>query len=209
VPDDWTVRLGFVFDSNTSSNDVVSTVGASDVYGELGVGWNLIEWSFPTSSIAREPLRGTINLDLDGMFFTDENINDVHGRGIFGPSFVFGIPVKYTTPDPRQQVDPTVVENDPVIELLARLGAVVAEVPQFKSKDTDELKSEHNQVLYSADWGLGLDVEFNVPITQKLGYIMARGQINAFFDPNPWFISLGYTIPLSTITSAITTGAAS
>lgn len=207
IPDDWSVRLGFVFDGSTSANDVVATVGASDLYGELGLGWNLVKWSFATRSIAKEPIRATINLEANATFFTDENINDVHGRGIIGAAFVFGLPVKYAGAQKLDAFDPSRIENESVIELLARFGAVVAEIPDFTGVYTNELQSEFNQVSYSSQVGIGLDVEFNVPINERLGYVFARGQINALFDPNPWFISLGYTIPLSTITSAITSSA--
>jgi hypothetical protein len=49
-------------------------------------------------------------------------------------------------------------------------------------------------------------VELNVPITERLGYLVARGHMNSGFDPNPWFIQLGYTIPLSSLVSSFTSG---
>lgn len=205
IPDDYVTRLGFVFDSD-SSNDAISTVGSSDVYTELGIGWNLVRWSFPTRDESEPPIRGALNLEFDGMAFTDDQINDVHGRGIGGLAFVFGVPLTFTSSDPRDEVDPTVVPNAPVAELVTRLGAVIAETPQFVNKSTNELVNEHGNAAYEAEWGFGLDIELNVPITERLGYLMARAQVNSGFDPNPWFISLGYTIPLSTMASAITSG---
>jgi hypothetical protein len=57
---------------------------------------------------------------------------------------------------------------------------------------------------FEGKWGFGLDMELNIPVTRDLGYVVARGTLNAGFDPNPWSLQIGYTIPLSTLVRGLT-----
>lgn len=141
------------------------------------------------------------------MLYTDTSINDVHGRGIIGLGFALGVPIQFGEPDLDRLIDDRSLSTQSVVEMLLRIGAVNTEVPAFANKTTNELKTTRGTIDYRNDWGFGMDLELNVPISEKLGYIIARGQINADFDPNPWFIQLGYTIPLSTFVEGVTGGA--
>lgn len=38
-----------------------------------------------------------------------------------------------------------------------------------------------------------------MPLSPTAGYVFLRGALNSGFDPNPWSLSFGYTIPLSTM----------
>jgi hypothetical protein len=217
IPQDWEARLGYVFDSGSSS----STAGipaASDLYGRLSVGWNLVRWSFPTSNWAETPLRGSINFEPSIAMVSDSSFNDVHEQYFIGASSVIGVPIRWTSsPKPKTIGQVAALENagaealppDPVVEFLARIGASHVDVPVFLDQGTDEaatsklIRIRHGQPDFRGEWGLGVDFELNVPVPNNLGYVIARGMFNAELDPDPWALQLGYTIPISNLIAGL------
>lgn len=215
LPDDWEARMGFVFDG--SSDTTTSTVvGGSDLYAQVAMGWNILRWSLPTISPEETPIRGAIDLEGALSLVTDSKFTDVHERYLIGPSLVFGIPLIWTTPAEDEEDDSTAETGArrehvalPIIEIVTRAGAVNVDTPRFVPNAGREVRVEQGAPAYRGRWGFGLDMEINVPITRSLGYLVARGSLNAGFDPNPWSLQLGYTIPLSTLAQGLTAGAGS
>jgi hypothetical protein len=217
IPQDWEARLGYVFDSGSSSG-TAGIPAANDLYGGLALGWNLVRWSFPTSSWTETPLRGSINFEPAISVVSDSNFNDVHEQYFIGASTAIGVPIRWKTSGTSTTIGELAARDasggalpiaDPVVEFLARIGATRVDVPVFLSGEgidssTSKLvKSRHGQPAFRGEWGLGLDFELNVPVPNNLGYVVARGLFSAELDPDPWALQLGYTIPISNLISGL------
>lgn len=107
----------------------------------------------------------------------------------------FGIPFRFLGSDQG--------ERPSIVELAVRAGWVSVERPQFKDSMSGEIEAENTFPRYDSEEGFGMDIEFNVPIAKQLGYLSLRGQINIGFDPNPWVLSIAYTIPLASLAQAL------
>ncbi len=190
IPDDWTIRLGYAFGSETPSG-AAALVGSSDLYADMVVGWNLVRFNLGVAKSTETPTRGSINFEIYGAANSDRDLADIHGRGLAGLSFVFGIPYRATQADP--------MSPDQVVELVVRLGGVLVETPQYLDRDSNQVETQHQLPHFGKEYGAGADVEFNIPIPNDLGYISARGTFNVGFDPNPWTIMFGYSIPFGAI----------
>lgn len=216
IPQDWQARLGYVFDSGSSTTAGVPA--ASDLYGQLALGWNLVRWTFPTASFSDTPLRGAINFEPAISMVSDSSFNDVHEQYFVGASASIGVPIRWTSsPPPRTIGQIAALENsgrdgvvaDPVVEFLARLGATRVDVPEFVEQGTAAaassrlVKARHGQPDFRGQWGLGFDLELNVPVPNNLGYVVARGIFDAELDPDPWALQIGYTIPISNLISGL------
>jgi hypothetical protein len=196
VPDDWTIRLGYAFPGNTSTT-ATAIAGASDLYSEVGLGWNLARISLPTDRPEDPPIRGSLSLEVDALMFSDRQLVDVHPHLLLGGSFAFGFPTPLN-PGPGQRTS--------VVEVVVQAGAVLVETPDFLDSQTSELRVRNDVVDSTLKWGFGLTTEINVPITKDLGYVSLRGSLNGGFDPNPWGVTIGYTIPLTTLLDGIGIG---
>ena len=184
LPDDFEIRLGYAFGEDTDQTPV-SIAGKSEVFTEAFIGWNLLRFGDGGSN-GRPPIRGSFNFEGGLGLTTDKEVDDIHARVFVGPALALGVPVKMG-------------EGYPIVEVVARAGAVRVETPVFASKATRELEIEHGRPDFRGGWGFGMDVDFNVPVPNDLGYLMLRGRLNSNFDPNPWSVTLGYTIPLTKI----------
>jgi hypothetical protein len=192
VPDNWSVRLGYLFSGGGDGGSISAAseiVTASDLYIQLGMGYDLVRWSLPTSRIEDVPIRASIGLEFNNLWFSEKAINDIHQRVFLGLGASFGIPLKYKEADRDKP--------PPIVELVVRIGAVYTETPQYVEDARRELQLEHLDPKFAGAWGAGLDAEFNIPITKSLGYLVLRGGMNAGYDPNPWAVTIGWTIPLS------------
>jgi hypothetical protein len=231
VPSDWAVRMGYVFDGN--SPDASTLAGASNLYGEFVSGWSLARWSMANGSPDLAPIRGSFNFEVATSLATDRDISDVHPRVLIGSAVAFGVPFRFLETDEEDddqgedgEPDLDSVERnefvrradallsddakaDPIVELVARAGAVYVETPQFISKKGRMVEVENDVPKFEGDWGFGFDLEMNVPVPGNMGYIVSRGSINAGFDPNPWLIQIGYTIPIGRLAEALTAGVGS
>ena len=202
VPSDWTARMGFAFASGKTG--AAGLPGASDFYGEVGTGVNLLRFDLPTSSSMETPSRGALSFESAASFTTDSSSLDVHERPFIGASLTFGVPLSLVSTDTEvpetKDGAPAPLKPAPIAELLTRVGAVWVETPQFKdpkSATSRVIKTENGSPDFEGQWGGGFDMELNVPVSEQLGYLVARGSINFGFDPNPWTLTLGYTIPIS------------
>lgn len=216
VPQDVEARLGYVFDSGSSST-TAGIPAASDIYGGLSLGWNLVRWSFPTSSWLETPLRGSINFEPSIAMVSDSSFNDIHEQYFVGASTVIGVPIRWTATPPktigqlaaRDKATSDVPLADPVVEFIARIGASRVDVPVFLNQGNADaatsnlIKIRHGQPDFRGQWGLGVDFEFNVPVPNNLGYVVMRGMFNAELDPDPWALQIGYTIPFSNLLKGI------
>lgn len=203
-PFDLDVRGGFLFASGTSG--AAGIVGGSDFYISAAPALNLARWAWPGSNTAA-PTRGAFSLELSGALNTDSGMTDTHGRYLLGVSTALGVPFQLTGgASPSNSANGITAHAEPVAELLIRVGAVNLETPTFLNKDSRQVEVQNEVPAFRSHWGLGADLELNVPITEKLGYVMARGQINSGFDPDPWTLQLGYTIPLSSLVSLVSNG---
>jgi hypothetical protein len=189
LPNDWSLRMGFAFVDGADQN-AAAIAGSSDLYAELDMGWNLLQWATSIES-ERAPLRGSVNLEFGTSWATDRDILDVHSRWFLGPAFVFGLPFRLLEDDQGQAA--------PIAEFIARIGAVSVETPEYLNGNTSEIEVRHGVAEFEDGFGLGFDMEINIPLSKRLGYLMARSKLNGGFDPNPWTLTLGYTIPLSTL----------
>jgi hypothetical protein len=199
LPEDREIRLGYAF-VQSPSGSVFSDVGGSNVYASFGAGWNLLRWTRVSSDPNRVPVRGAF--DLEGMmsFASDKGANDVHDRYFIGASFNVGVPIVYRPTGPPES------RSTNVIEIVARAGLVVDEVPKFiepNSFSNNEVYKDNGFVSYGSETGFALEAEFNVPVSRPLGYIFFRGGLVAGIDPNPWFIGIGYTIPIGTLADGL------
>jgi hypothetical protein len=203
---DASVRMGYVFDGGSASG-ISSIVSNSNFYGDLVGGINVVRFALPTSLPEEPPIRGTFNLEAALNMATDSSINDVHTRYLFGLGYVMGVPLfSPPTATAASETDPSKSAPEttaPIVEMVARFGAVNVEAPRFIDDVTREVKVENEAPHFQGRWGFGMDLELNVPIAERAGYIMARGSLNAGFDPNPWGFQIGYTIPLSTLASVV------
>jgi hypothetical protein len=190
APDDFEIRLGYAFGEDEKQTPV-SIAGKSEVYTEAYLGWNLIRFG-DGGEAERPPIRGSFNFEVGTGWSTDKEVDDIHARVFVGPALVLGVPVKYKEKD------------YPIVEVVARLGAVRAEIPSLVSKSSRELEIEHERPRFHGSWGVGMDIDFNVPVPNDLGYLMLRGRLNSNFDPNPWTVTLGYTVPLSKLFDGFT-----
>jgi hypothetical protein len=209
LPGDFQVRVGYVFDGGSPSG-VASLASNSNVYGDLIGGVNLVRASLPTGSPDETPVRASLNLEGLVSMTTDTNTVDVHSRYLIGMGAAVGVPlllVPQATPKATEKAGESDGASQPaptpkpggIVEMVARLGAVNVDVPHFKNGATREVDVKNGEPEFSGQWGLGLDLELNVPIAEKMGYIVARASINEFITPSPWGIQVGYTIPLSTL----------
>jgi hypothetical protein len=235
LPGDFQARVGYVFDGGSPAG-LSSLASGSNVYGDLIGGINLIRASMPTSSPEETPVRASVNLEGLISLTTDTDSVDVHGRYLVGPALAVGVPLlrlpqpandkggddeKDDADDEKDDADrdDADTKNDSkaadssdlpkpggIVEMVARLGAVNIDVPSFKNHKTREVETENDLPDFSGEWGLGLDLELNIPIAERAGYITARASINEFITPAPWGVQLGYTIPLSTLTGLVTGG---
>jgi hypothetical protein len=174
---------------------------------ELTPGWNLINWSMPTSSPEETPIRASINFEPSLRLSTDRELLDVHERYFVGFATVFGIPFSFLDGDRNANANsagesdaaskPAVPKLEPIAELVARLGAVSVETPKFKNTGDRVIEVENEVPDFRGSWGAGFDIEMNVPVARALGYLTAHGTLNFGFDPNPWTLTLGYTLPIS------------
>jgi hypothetical protein len=188
-------RMGFVFGSSSTPSGAAAIVGGSDLYSEVTPGFRLW-WAHLDDGVTRT--RISLNLpEIRAAWSTDRAIDKVHESYLLGTALVIG-------GDWTQGADP----YNPV-ELRFHAGAAHVEVPKFLSSDTRQIAIKNETIDFASDaWGFGVDVEANVPISRQLGYIMARGSFYTDFDPNPWSLQIGYTIPISTVLKAVA-GAAS
>ena len=232
---DFQARVGFVFDGGSPAG-LSNLASSNNVYGDLIGGVNLMRASLPTMDADQTPIRATLNLEGLVSMTTDTESVDVHSRYLIGPAFVFGVPLWRVPERKEEEqgsgqgegngegegtdrkagaanalsADDTPPAEDlkpgGIVELVARLGAVNVDVPRFVNSTSREVVVENGQADFSGEWGLGFDLELNVPITERTGYITARASINEFITPNPWGIQVGYTIPLSTMVGLATGG---
>jgi hypothetical protein len=208
MPSDWTTRMGFAF-ADSSNTGAAGIAGSSDFYGELTPGWNLVNWSMHTSTAEKTPIRASLNFEPSLTLNTDRQILDVHERYLIGFAAVFGVPLG----DGVQAAEASGASNvttapkpAPIAELLVRLGAVNVETPKFLNSTSRDILVENEVAAFRSGWGTGFDMELNVPVTESLGYLVARGNINFGFNPNPWTLTLGYTIPISQFSKLVTGG---
>lgn len=211
-PLDFDMRGGFVFSSGTSG--AAGIVGGSDFYVAAAPALNLARWYWQGSA-KETPTRGTLSLELSGALSTDRNLTDTHGRYFLGLSTALGVPWdapiaaadskdnSSTDSKDKGSAQPAAAK---IIELLLRVGAANVETPTFLDNGTRQVAVQNEVAAFRSHWGLGVDLELNVPITEKLGYLMVRGQVNTGFNPNPWALQLGYTIPLSSLLGTVTGG---
>ena len=188
IPDDWAIRLGYAFAGD--SDDVAAIAGASDLYVDLDMGWNLAQWSMRTATVDDVPIRGSINLELGLSWNSDAQSLDVHQRTLVGLGAAFGVPL-----NARQSGDSPV----PIVEVAARIGPVHAETPKFINSSNTQIRLDNGLPDFKDGWGVGIDAEVNVPVPGDLGYVVLRGRLDSGFNPNPWALTLGYTIPLKRI----------
>lgn len=224
LPADFQARVGYVFNGGSPAG-LASVASSSNVYGDLIGGLNLIRATLPTNSPEETPMRASINLEGLVSLTTDTDSVDVHGRYLVGPALAVGVPLMWIRPNQDRDDDdqedakpnpeatattskaPTPVptpELAGIVEVVARIGAVNVDVPSFKSTTGRQVELTNDQPDFSGEWGLGLDLELNIPIAERWGYITARATINEFITPSPWGLQFGYTIPLSTVTGFVT-----
>ena len=192
-PDDWTIRLGYAF-SSQDSKSADEIVGASDLYGELTMGWNLLRWTMQQSDPSDTPIRGTASFETSMFFYTDKAIVDLHERVLVGLSLAVGVPIGSHQTDESGKQTPA-----PIAEVVTRFGPVYADLPKFDNPDERLLESRNRFPDYRGDVGFGFDLEMNVPVTKSLGYVTLRGSMNAGFDPNLWNLFIGYTVPIGNL----------
>ncbi|HEX7410276.1 MAG TPA: hypothetical protein VF515_21860 [Candidatus Binatia bacterium] len=200
LPIDLDVRGGFVFANGTSGGAAI--VGGSDFYVAATPALNLVRWYWQSYG-TETPTRGALSLELSGALSTDSAGTDTHGRYFLGLSTALGIPFRLagTAAQPKEKND-SAPSAEPITEFIIRAGAANVETPSFLNDDTRQVAVQNEVPAFRSHWGLGVDFELNVPITEKLGYLMARAQINSGFNPDPWALQLGYTIPLSSLLAA-------
>jgi hypothetical protein len=203
-------RMGFVFDGNTSG--AAGIAGGSDFYIEAVTGVNLARWTSRTRTAEETPTRFALNFEPAVSVSTDRDLLDTHQRIFVGPSLVIGFPFRLLEKSSEKKTDAETAKStstdspEPIGELMLRAGGVRVEIPQFKDRDTRTIEVENEVADFDSEWGVGVDAEFNVPVTKSLGYLTARGSINMNMDPNPWSLTLGDTIPLSQFQKALLGG---
>jgi len=192
LPEDWDVSLGYAFVSRPSGQ-VFSDISGSNVLAGISAAYNVARWTHASKNDDAVPIRGAISLEGSMRWVSDNSANDVHQRILAGMSLSFGVPIDYAG-------------TVNVVELVARIGALNDEVPVLVrpgDPNDNEVIQSNGVVRFEDDWGWGFDVEFNVPVSRPLGYIFLRGGLAGDIDPNPWFIAVGYTIPLGTLAGGI------
>ncbi len=226
LPGDFQARVGFVFDGGSPAG--ISGVASSDnVYGDLIAGMNLLRASLPTNRPDETPIRASLNLEGLVSLASETKDVDVHGRYMIGLGGAIGVPLTRltwekksrpaepgngaTTADTPQDdgktEDWTATESEGgVVEFVARLGATRIDVPHFVSDDSREVEVANETARFDGEWGLGIDLEMNIPITENAGYITARSYLTEFVRPSPWGIQIGYTIPLSSMLQGLGVG---
>ncbi|MFN8643993.1 MAG: hypothetical protein U0802_20920 [Candidatus Binatia bacterium] len=207
VPDDWTLRLGYVFNADDQLG-AATLAGASTFYAELAPGWNLFRFGFPTAFPDDTPIRGAINLEPDLLLASDSDLLAVHTRALFGLAVAFGVPFDLLKPhEPaaeRGADDPTAVPTpQPIIEFVTRIGGVYVDAPEYADATTRLVKVRNELPQFFDRWGYGMDAEMNIPIVAVPGYVVMRGSLNAGFNPSTWAIQVGYTIPFSSVLTGL------
>ncbi len=203
-------RMGFVFDGNTSG--AAGIAGGSDFYIEAATGVNLARWTSRTRTAEETPTRFALNFEPAVSVSTDRDLLDTHPRIFVGPSLLIGFPFPLLEKSSEKKPDADAAKGttndspEPIGELMLRVGGVRVEIPQFKDRDSRKITVENQVADFDSEWGVGFDAEFNLPVTKSLGYLTARGSINMDMDPNPWSLTLGYTIPLSQFQKALVGG---
>jgi hypothetical protein len=206
VPGDLDGRLGYVFDSG-STTSASTILSGNDTYGQLGLGWRLVDWSFPTSEYDEVPIRGSVNFEPTIRMTTDSGFNDIHENYFVGASFVFGVPIppRATSGDAHTRQIVAVLEGGPlvkptpapVVEFVAKIGATRTDVPVLHDSPTDDTVALRNGLpAFRKQWGLGFGLEINAPVPGNLGYVILRGEYDAELHPDPWVVQFGYTIPI-------------
>jgi hypothetical protein len=192
-------RMGFAFEDDTDG--AAGIAGGSDFYIEAVTGLNLLRWTSRTNAPQDTPTRFALNFEPALSVSTDRDLVDTHTRLFLGPSLVIGFPFrlieKKEEADGNAKGESDSLAPDPVGELMFRVGGVRVETPQFVDDDGRTIEVKNEVADFDTEWGVGFDAEVNLPVTKSLGYLTARGSINMNMDPNPWSLTLGYTIPLS------------
>lgn len=141
---------------------------------------------------------------------SDRALSDIHERILVGPAIVFGVPMNRLLSSNEENNGGAAADGNterseeaPIIELTMRGGYLRTEIPRFTSDDTREVDVKNDVPDFEGETGWGLDMEVNIPVSEKAGYIILRSTLDMGFDPNPWSAQVGYTIPISTFFSAI------
>lgn len=181
MPKNFAVRLGFALGSDEPSG-AAAVAGAGDFYIETGLGIDWVRALYPTGG---EPLRFAFGPELFLSFNNDSELGDFHQRILAGFAFTAGVPLGEG--------------EERLAEIVARMGWVSVEVPSFLDSQSRLIRVENEVADFERDGGFGFDVEMNIPITKELGYVFLRATSNHGFDPNPWTVTVGYTLPINQI----------
>lgn len=180
---DFELRGGFAFAG--TSRDASTIVGGGDGYATLSLGLPVYrEWL--AAEQGSYPTIFTVNIpEAEVAFVSSRNAGDIHTDWAIGIGTAWGIPLS--------------PQNKRKVEVLGLLGYSQVEQPRLAPGTTTLIVNAAGFPEFNPQPALMFKVETRVPIG-KTGYISLGGRYyNSNGDPDPWSMSLGYTISLEAL----------
>jgi hypothetical protein len=199
LPTDRDVRAGITF-GNGSEISGSTVAGSGDFNALIAFGWPLVH-----RDLDRASTRISDSFNLEALFevVTDREVQDVHDRESFGIAYVIGVEAQSL---PIPGVTETRDLENRVYEIAVRGSLSSLESPETRDdiivNDTGTIRPEvagRSFPEFNSSWGYGLDVDVQLPFGRE-GYLTLGAGVfggDSDLDPNPWFLRLGITVPLS------------
>jgi hypothetical protein len=136
-----------------------------------------------------EPMRIGFGPEVLATASNDPDADDFHTRVLAGGALTVGAPIG----EGEQRL----------VEVVVRVGWVRLEVPDFVNGSSRLVEVKRGVADFDNREGVGLDVEFNIPITKDLGYLFFRATTSQGFKPSPWTATVGYTLPVGNLVDMV------
>jgi|GEM_PF-5235109 len=180
---DFELRGGFAFAG--TSRDASTIVGGGDGYAALSLGLPVYrEWL--AAEQGSYPTIFTVNIpEAEVAFVSSRNAGDIHTDWAVGIGTAWGIPLS--------------PQNKRKVEVLGLFGYSQVEQPRLAPGTTTLIVNAAGFPEFNPQPALMFKVETRVPIG-RTGYLSLGGRYyNSNGDPDPWSMSLGYTISLEAL----------
>lgn len=178
---DVQINLGFAFDSGSSSTTYSASTlaGSGDYYSDGAVG-------LPIWRSQRQAMRQQVSLDFAGGIATDKQFLEVHPNMVFGLGYQTSFKTFYNT------------SNNACGFFCSRIGAGWTDVPSLTGSGSGVVVDGLDNPEFKFRVAPALEASLAVPLTSAI-YLTAQANVFMENRPSSWNITVGATIPFSSI----------